>query len=90
MSLINHIFHTQVSASKQKVYANIYWAVLGKCVTLLSSLIVGIIVARYLGKEQYGLMNYVMSIVAIFQVFAHFISKDHLDILSILLLYDKA
>lgn len=72
MSLINHIFHTQVSASKQKVYANIYWAVLGKCVTLLSSLIVGIIVARYLGKEQYGLMNYVMSIVAIFQVFAHF------------------
>lgn len=70
MSFFN--FQGNVGSSKKKVYANIYWAVLGKCVTLLGSLIVGIIVARYLGKEQYGLMNYVMSIVAIFQVFANF------------------
>lgn len=61
-----------LSPTKMKVIANIYWAVLGKCVNLLGALLVGILVARYLGKEQYGLMNYVISIVAIFQVFADF------------------
>ena len=40
--------------------------------SLISVLGVGIIVARYLGTEQYGIMNYVISIVAIFQVFADF------------------
>lgn len=60
------------SSDKQKVVANIYWAVLGKCVNLLGSLIVGIIVARYLGPDQYGLMNYVISFVTMFQVFADF------------------
>ncbi|MCQ2095940.1 MAG: flippase [Bacteroidaceae bacterium] len=39
---------------------------------MLGVLIVGIFVARYLGEEQYGLMNYVMSYVAIFQVLADF------------------
>ena len=57
---------------RQKAIRNIAWALGGKIVSLMGVLVVGIIVARYLGKEQYGIMNYVISVVAIFQVFADF------------------
>ena len=63
---------TDFSEKKKKALKNIAWAVCGKIVSLMSVLVVGIIVARYLGKEQYGIMNYVISYVAIFQVFADF------------------
>lgn len=59
-----------------KVVRNVFWAVTGKIVTLFSTLIVGIFVARYLGPEQYGLMNYVISVVALFSVFATFGTTD--------------
>lgn len=39
---------------------------------MLSALFVGILVARYLGPEQYGLMNYVISYVLIFAIIASF------------------
>ena len=39
---------------------------------MLSALVVGIFVARYLGPEQYGLMNYVVSYVVLFQVISAF------------------
>ena len=55
-----------------KVVRNVFWAVTGKILTLFSTLIVGIFVARYLGPEQYGLMNYVISIVTLFSVFSVF------------------
>ena len=61
-----------ISEKRKKALKNIAWAVSGKIVSLLSVLVVGIIVARYLGKEQYGVMNYVISFIAIFQVFADF------------------
>ncbi len=73
MSLINKITsHFNISATQQKVVKNLVWAVVGKIVTLLGSLLVGILVARYLGPQQYGLMNYVFSYIAVFQVFASF------------------
>ena len=62
----------QISAKKKKALTNIAWAISGKIVSLTGVLVVGIIVARYLGQEQYGIMNYVISFVAIFQVFADF------------------
>ena len=55
-----------LSDTKVKVFTNVFWAVLGKCYNLLGALVVGIVIARYLGPEQYGLMNYVISYVAIF------------------------
>lgn len=55
-----------------KIVRNVFWAVTGKIVTLFSTLIVGIFVARYLGPEQYGLMNYVISVVALFSVLSVF------------------
>ena len=58
MSLINKIIgKLNLSPTKEKVVRNVVWAVTGKVVTLLGSLLVGILVARYLGPEQYGLMN---------------------------------
>ena len=68
-----------LSETKQKVVRNLFWAVTGKVITLLGSLLVGIFVARYLGPEQYGLMNYVVSFVALFQVFASF-GLDNIEI----------
>ena len=68
-----------LSETKQKIVRNLFWAVTGKVVTLLGSLLVGIFVARYLGPEQYGLMQYVISYVALFQVFASF-GLDNIEI----------
>ena len=53
MSLFNRIIDkSNLSETKKKIVANLYWAVLGKVVTLLGSLLVGIFVARYLGAEH--------------------------------------
>ena len=61
-----------LSPTKKKVAKNVYWAFLGKIVNMAAALFVGIIVARYLGPSQYGLMNYVISYVAIFEVISEF------------------
>ncbi len=80
MSLIDRILNRlNLSETKKKVFRNLLWAVTGKVVTLLGSLLVGIFVARYLGPEQYGLMSYVTSYVALFQVFASF-GLDNIEI----------
>lgn len=80
MSLINKIIgKLNLSPTKEKVVRNVVWAVTGKVVTLLGGLLVGIVVARYLGPEQYGLMSYVMSYVALFQVLASF-GMDNIEI----------
>lgn len=72
-------FTNTIPERKKKILNNIFFAVIGKCVSLLGVLIVGIVVARYLGKEKYGLMNYVISYVAIFQVLADF-GLDYIQI----------
>ena len=80
MSLINNIIgKLNLSPTKEKVVRNVVWAVTGKVVTLLGGLLVGIFVARYLGPEQYGLMSYIMSYVALFQVLASF-GMDNVEI----------
>ena len=61
-----------IDGNKRKVLANVFWAMLGKIVNMLGALFVGILVARYLGPTQYGLMNYVISYVALFTVIASF------------------
>jgi O-antigen/teichoic acid export membrane protein len=66
------MMQSDVSEKKKRALTNITWAISGKIVSLTNFLVVSIIVARYLGKEQYGMMNYVVSFVAIFQVFADF------------------
>lgn len=51
----------------------------GKIVNMAGTLLVGILVARYLGPEQYGLMNYVISYVSIFSVLSTF-GLDNIEI----------
>lgn len=63
---------TRLSSNRKKVVKNVYWAVLGKVVNIVCGLLVGVMVARYLGPEQFGLMNYVISYVMLFSVFATF------------------
>jgi len=70
--LIRKHLQKKLSATQKKVASNLYWAMLGKIVNILSALFVGILVARYLGPEQYGLMNYVISFVTIFNIIATF------------------
>ena len=78
--MINKIISKlHLSPTKEKIVRNVVWAVTGKVVTLLGGLLVGIFVARYLGPEQYGLMSYVMSYVALFQVLASF-GMDQIEI----------
>lgn len=62
-----------------KIFKNISWAVLGKIINVLSGLFVGILVARYLGPKDYGLMNYVISYVTLFSVLANF-GLDNIEI----------
>lgn len=62
----------QLTETKKKVLNNILWAVSGKVINLGGTLVLGIIVARYLGPEKYGLMNYIISYVFLFQTLASF------------------
>lgn len=62
--------------TKRKVITNVLWAVLGKIVTLFSTLIVSILVARYLGPDQFGIMNYIVSVVSLFSILATFGMTD--------------
>ncbi len=78
--MINKIISKfNLSPTKEKVIRNVVWAVTGKVITLLGGLLVGIFIARYLGPEQYGLMSYVTSYVALFQVLAYF-GMDQIEI----------
>lgn len=58
--------------TKKIIIKNIYWSLIGKIANLSAALLVGIFVARYLGPEQYGLMNYVISFVNLFLILATF------------------
>lgn len=65
-------YRNKLSENKKKVFANLFWAMLGKVVNMAGALLVGILVARYLGPSQYGLMNYVISYVALFTIISSF------------------
>ena len=73
MKFINMIkSKLNLTNNKYRVMQNIYWAMIGKFVKVFTEFLVGIFVARYLGPEQYGLMNYVISFVTIFSIIATF------------------
>jgi O-antigen/teichoic acid export membrane protein len=80
MTLIDKFFKKiKLSVNQEKVVRNVYWAVTGKVVNIASGLFVGILVARYLGPEQFGLMNYIISYVTLFSVVAVF-GLDQIEI----------
>lgn len=69
----------QLSGNKKRIVNNLAWAISGKVVNLVGTLILGIIIARYLGKEEYGLMNYIISYAFLFQTLANF-GLDHIEV----------
>lgn len=59
----------EVKASK-KYIVNTSWILIEKLSRIISGILVGILVARYLGPEQFGMISYALSVVAIFTVFS--------------------
>lgn len=54
----------------QRYFKNTSWLMLEKILRMVAGLFVGVWVARYLGAERFGLLNYAISIVALFSAFA--------------------
>lgn len=59
----------EVKASK-KYIVNTSWILVEKLSRIISGVLVGILVARYLGPEQFGMISYALSVVAIFTIFS--------------------
>lgn len=69
----------KLSGNRRKIVRNLFWSVMGKIITLAGNLLAGIIIARFLGAEKYGIMNYVISFVTLFQVIALF-GLDNIEV----------
>lgn len=67
ISQIKHIFNTAIAhAGFRRYFANTSWMFGEQLLRMVSGLLVGIWVARYLGPEQFGLFSYAIAFVAIF------------------------
>lgn len=71
-----------IGSTKKNILSNVGWATLGRIVRVLTETLVSIFVARYLGPSDYGLMNYVVSFVAIFTTISVF-GLDNIEIREI-------
>ncbi|QMU60301.1 MAG: oligosaccharide flippase family protein [Gammaproteobacteria bacterium] len=69
----------------RKILANSSWLFVEKAIRLVVGLGVGILVARYLGVEQYGMLSYAIAIVALFSS----ISSLGLDVIVVKELVEK-
>ncbi|MBK1683299.1 flippase [Rhodoferax fermentans] len=54
----------------RRALINVFWLIGDKVLRMGVGLLVGVWVARYLGPEQFGILNYAMAFVALFGVFA--------------------
>lgn len=68
--LKNLIQNTLAHAGFRKYFANTSWMFAEQILRIISGLLVGIWVARYLGPEQFGIFSYALAFVAIFSAFA--------------------
>ncbi len=59
-----------LSPSIHKSFVNIFWLMADNVLRLGIGLIVGVWVARYLGPQQFGLINYSVAFIGLFGVFA--------------------
>jgi O-antigen/teichoic acid export membrane protein len=51
---------------RARLLANLNWLFADKIIRMVGGLVIGVWVARYLGPEQYGLLNYALAFVALF------------------------
>jgi O-antigen/teichoic acid export membrane protein len=60
------------SKSFKRYFANTSWLMGHRVLSMIIALFVGVYVARYLGPEEFGLLNYAASFVGLFMVLATF------------------
>lgn len=72
MLSIDYIKEKWAHAGFQKYLRNTGWSFAGQLFSLVMSFFVGALVARYLGPERYGVLNYAISFVTIFVFMASF------------------
>src|ERR1700690_1285102 len=68
----NYLKKFNLSLNHKLIINNVYWAMMGKSVNIISGLLVGVFVARYLGPDKYGVMSYVISYVTLFSILSTF------------------
>ena len=54
----------------KKIFGNSMWQISEKILTMLVSIIATSLIARYLGPEEYGMVNYIISVVSLFTAFS--------------------
>jgi len=54
---------------KQKLLKNISWLLFDKIIRIFGGLVVGVLVARYLEPEDFGILNYALAYAALFMLF---------------------
>ena len=54
---------------KNKVLKNISWLFFGEVIRIFGGLFIGIWVARYLGPNDFGVLNYALAYTALFGIF---------------------
>lgn len=57
---------TEVQSGRSRLFSNIAWLFADRVVRLGVGLLVGVWLARYLGPADFGLLNYVMAVTALF------------------------
>ncbi len=61
----------QKEQTKSKVFSNTLWILMGQTFQALLSFIFSVWTAKYLGPNNYGIINYVMSIIAVFSAISN-------------------
>lgn len=69
---ISYVKEKWAHAGFQKYFQNISWSFAGQIFSLVMSFFIGALVARYLGPERYGVLNYALSFVTVFVFLASF------------------
>ena len=73
----------------KKIFGNSMWQIGEKIITMILSVVASSLIARYLGPQEYGMANYVISVVTLFTTFStlgmqqltikDFVNKDEED-----------
>lgn len=54
----------------KKILGNSLWPIIEKIITMVITVVASSLIARYLGTEEYGLANYIISLVMLFTAFS--------------------
>ncbi|MFT6836249.1 MAG: O-antigen/teichoic acid export membrane protein [Francisellaceae bacterium] len=70
MMIKNNLDKLKNNPGVQKYLANTSWLFLEKIIRMTAGLLIGVMVARYLGPKQFGFFSYLISFVGLFTVIA--------------------